>query len=402
MLRHAGIGFVLLFSFSESYAAENWQVHIIDNEQQGADGVRLADVNNDQLLDIASGWEEAGETRVYIHPGWEKVNEPWPKVMVGKSGKVEDAVFADLDEDGSVDVVSSSESRRIFVHWAPQDSKKYLDKESWQTQVLPSSKGVQKWMIAVPFQIDGKNGIDLLAAGKGEQVVWFESPKTPRDLSQWKMHVISNKGGWTMGLKSVDMDGDGDNDVLLGIRRGNPGVKWLENPGPGQKQKNFWQVHDVGLQGQGQGAGFVEAVDLDGDGFLDVIAPAMEKAAIMIYRGLNRNSTKWQTIEIPMPKSRNKGVAVGDIDLDGRTDVVITHEFGDVVWLSLDGEIGAGHWTYNKVYSGGKLDDIELYDVDGDGDLDMITTDEKGLQVIWIENPVVKKTGANMGMIRVQ
>lgn len=387
LVQHTGLAFLLSLFISISYAEQNWNAHIIDNDQLGADGVRLADVNNDGLLDIASGWEEAGETRVYIHPGLSKVKQLWPKVTVGKSGSVEDAVFCDLDSDGFFDVVSSSESKKIFVHWAPQVSNKYLDSESWQTEVISSSNGVQRWMLTVPTQIDGKNGIDLLAAGKSAQLVWFESPEIPRDLSLWKMHVISESGGWTMGLKSVDMDGDGDNDALLGIRTGNQGVKWFENPGHGEKQKGPWIGHDVGTQGTAMG--FVETVDLDSDGYLDVIAPAMGKAAVFIYRGLNRSATKWQTIEIPVPKTRNKGVAVGDIDLDGRIDLVITHEYGDVVLLSHDGEIEAGHWTYQVVASGSKMDDVDLYDGDGDGDLDIFTTDEKGLQVVWYENPAI-------------
>ncbi|MBM3891804.1 MAG: hypothetical protein FJ388_22030, partial [Verrucomicrobia bacterium] len=35
-----------------------WKMHFIDNTSRGADGVKLADVNGDGLLDIACGWEE--------------------------------------------------------------------------------------------------------------------------------------------------------------------------------------------------------------------------------------------------------------------------------------------------------------------------------------------------------
>ena len=54
-----------------SLSAQNamWNSHVIDSSLSGSDGVRLADVNNDKLPDIATGWEESGYTRVYIHPG---------------------------------------------------------------------------------------------------------------------------------------------------------------------------------------------------------------------------------------------------------------------------------------------------------------------------------------------
>ncbi len=81
------------------HESRQWRVHSIDQQQRGADGVRLKDVNRDGRLDIACAWEEAGETRIYLHPGWDKVTQAWPRVRVGKSGKGEDAVFCDLADD---------------------------------------------------------------------------------------------------------------------------------------------------------------------------------------------------------------------------------------------------------------------------------------------------------------
>ena len=53
-----------------------WPRHVIDDSLVGADGVRLADVNGDGLLDVASGWEESGLTRVYLNPGPDFVRRP--------------------------------------------------------------------------------------------------------------------------------------------------------------------------------------------------------------------------------------------------------------------------------------------------------------------------------------
>ncbi len=378
------ISIVFAACFYSEALAKEWKVHSIDHEGQGADGVRFADVNGDGLLDITSGWEEAGESRVYIHPGVANVKKPWPKVVVGQTGPVEDAVFCDLDGDGSFDVISASENMNIYIHWAPKNRGDYMDNSAWQTEPIPLSMGVQKWMITIPLQIDGKNGPDILAAGKGDNVVWFESPPNARDLSQWKMHVITDKSGWMMGFMATDMDRDGDQDVLLGVRTINKGVKWLENPGVGPQQEIFWNVHDVGEPGSS--AGFVEATDIDHDGFIDVIAPLMEAKAMWIFRGLAKDSQKWQIIEIDLPNTNNKGIAVGDIDLDGKQEIVVAYEYAVMCILKHDGNI-EGHWTYEKIASGGKFDDVTLYDVDNDGDLDAFTTDERGLQVIWCENP---------------
>src|SRR5688572_17864540 len=83
-----------------------WNHHSIDDSARGADGVRLADANGDGLLDIATGWEEAGLIRLYLNPGAAKAKQPWPKVTVGQVNSPEDAVLVDLDGDGGLDIVS--------------------------------------------------------------------------------------------------------------------------------------------------------------------------------------------------------------------------------------------------------------------------------------------------------
>src|SRR5262245_18479202 len=120
-----------------------WARHTIDDSSKGSDGVRLADVNGDGLLDIATGWEEGGIVRAYLHPGPDKVRKPWPAVTVGKVRSPEDAVFADLDGDGAVDVVSCCEgsTMTVFVHWAPKDKAKYLEEKEWKTEPFPALKG---------------------------------------------------------------------------------------------------------------------------------------------------------------------------------------------------------------------------------------------------------------------
>jgi hypothetical protein len=382
-------------------ADKAWAMHTIDRCCKGADGVRLGDFNGDKLPDIVTGWEESGITRMYINPGYKKVKSPWPGVTIGVTSKVEDAVFVDLDGNGVLDVVSSSEggTRKLFVNWASDGEEKYLDAGSWLTEFIPESNSVQGWMFCVATQLDGKNGVDLIAGGKGkgEGVLgWFESPKDPHILADFKFHVIS-KIGWTMSIILSDMDGDGDDDVVVSDRTGPlRGCRWLENPDPGAEQLGRWKNHFIVRDKTD--VMFMTIGDLDGDGFEDVVCAAGHK--IVLARRLDSSGLNWKKSEIKVPiiAGSSKAVAVGDIDSSDGNEIVFTCE-------NAGGKIGIGYFSYEDRTQGDKwilhdisgrkfgdkYDRVELIDLDGDGDLDVLTCEEDqdkdGLGVIWYENP---------------
>ncbi len=388
-----------------SVSGRPWRMHVIDDGLRGADGVRLADVNGDRLPDIATGWEESGLTRVYLHPGRQGVCKRWPAVTVGTTPQVEDAVFVDLDGDGRHDVVSCCEGRKrtMFVHWAPRSPEDYLDPAAWKTEPIPASQGRQMWMFCLPVQIDGRGAVDLVAAGKGEgaEIGWFEAPENPRRLADWRWHTMS-PAGWVMSLIGIDVDADGDTDIATTDRKGpQRACRWLENPGPGASQKQPWTNHTVG--GTDSEMMFMTVADLDGDGLQDMLA-AVKPEPLLLFRRRAVGPPAWQPCRIPLPGGigTGKGVAVGDLDGDGRSDVVFSceHAQGDkagVMWLRPETSPVHGKWTARRISgpAGIKFDRIELVDLDADGDLDVMTCEEsepvngqrQGLGVIWYENP---------------
>ncbi|HUT89662.1 MAG TPA: VCBS repeat-containing protein [Thermoguttaceae bacterium] len=382
-----------------------WPRHVVDDGSRGADGVRLGDANGDGRPDVVTGWEQGGITRVYLHPGHDRAGEPWPAVTVGKTPSVEDAVFADLDADGRIDVATCCEgkTRTMFVHWAPKDRRAYLDPERWTTEPIPGSENRMMWMFSVPMQVDGKHGIDLVAAGKGGdcQIGWWQSPDDPRRLDQWKWHPIS-PAGWIMSLRVVDMDRDGDPDVLTSDRKGRlRACRWLENPGAGPAQSAPWPNHPIG--GEDHEVMFLTVADLDADGAEDVLCATRDNG-LLFFRRLPGAPDAWVQHAIRMPEDvgTGKAVEVGDIDGDGKPDLVFSCENakGDrsgVVWLSYDKAPTEGPWTAHEISgpAGIKFDRMELLDLDGDGDLDVLACEEsqpvegpgQGLGVFWYENP---------------
>ena len=105
---------------------------------------------------------------------------------------------------------------------------------------------------------------------------------------------------------------------------------------------------------------------------------------------------------MPENVGTGKAVEVGDIDRDGKPDLVFSCENarGDrsgVVWLSYDQAPTKDAWTAHEISGpeGIKFDRLELLDLDADGDLDVLACEEsqpvddqrQGLGVFWYENP---------------
>ena len=374
-----------------------WVRHTIDNSSTGADGVRLADVNGDELPDIVTGWEEGGVVRVYLHPGFSKAEQKWTRVTVGHVGSVEDAVFADLDGDHAIDVVSSCEGRvkTMFVHWAPNVKSEYTVPEAWTTEPIPVTQDKMQWMFCLPMQVDGKHGVDLIAGGKGNnaELGWLEAPENPRNLKAWKWHPLC-KVGWIMSIQTLDPDGDGDQDIVATDRRGGSrGCFWLENPGSAFNREQTWRRHEIG--GGNSEVMFMENSDLDRDGVLDYLVAAKPRE-VRLFRQLKSGQTRRShAISFPQNTGNAKAVNAGDIDLDGKTDLVITCEGATspksgVFWLSYPNTLMDPLWNPHEISGpvGVKYDLAELLDLDGDGDLDVLTCEERAnLGVIWYENP---------------
>jgi hypothetical protein len=377
-----------------------WKRHVIDGSSKGADGVRLADANGDGLMDIATGWEQGGAVRVCLNPGPGKVRGAWPAVAVGGAADVEDAVLADMDGDGAMDVVSCAEgdTRVVSIHWAPEERERLLDAAAWRTEPLPASAGAMMWMFALPMRLEGKQA--LVAGGKGEHAAigWFEPPAEARKLADWNWHAL-RPAGWVMSLVASDMDGDGDADIVFSDRKGaRCGAGWLENPGAMPRPAQTWREHAIG--GTGLEAMFLHLTDLDRDGLDDVLL-AVRPKQIHWLRRLDRTGRAWASHLIPLPEGAGgaKAVTAGDMDRDGRLDLVFSCEGATaprhgVLWLSCAGAFDAGQWTAHSVsgVDGVKHDLVELLDLDADGDLDVITTEEvKNLGIIWYENPLSRR-----------
>ncbi len=402
MIRWFLLVFGCLLACTQSRSGhESWRMHIIDNTSSGADGTKLADVNGDGLLDIATGWEQGNVARLYFHPG--DIRDPWTYVEVA-APDVEDALPVDLDQDGFYDLVTCSEGdhMRVSFHWAPADREAYTQSDQWESADVPATLGKTRWMFAQAMEVDGKNGIDLIVGSKDPNgtLGWLEAPENSRDMQGWQYHEIA-PANWIMSIEVLDIDQDGLQDILVSDRNGpHRGVRWFRNPGPGAPAlRGQWASFPIGMTDADPL--FLGVADTNGDGRIEIWAPNLHEY-FMYFEQMNATGTNWRAEKWIIPEMAGligKSAAIGDINQDGYPDLVTTYDRATarsgVIWSAFDAD--RKQWTHHDVSGeeGIKYDFAVLIDIDGDGDLDILTSEEAnnsqqgpGLGVIWYENPL--------------
>ncbi|MEX2581276.1 MAG: VCBS repeat-containing protein [Verrucomicrobiales bacterium] len=376
--------------------AEPWARHTIDAADKeagraGADGVRLGDLNGDGLADIVTGWEEGDAIRVCLNPGPDKARQPWPAVTVGRVTDAEDAVFADLDGDGFLDVVSAAEgkTKTVYIHWCPSDEASLANESAWTTTPIPVTESRKWWMYTLPFDVDDDGDTDLIVGSKnkGGSVAWLENPghAAARRVEEWQLHHMAD-AAWIMSLRLLESGGD--NYLLFSDRKGDRSGIYLMK----SVSEEPWFEPAVRIGAAGEEVMFLDLAHLNDDDRLD-IAAAIRPDRVMVLNQPEDPLREWSDVaELePLPGDRygtTKAVSVALMDRDEQLDFVITCELakGDKHGVA----IGNPSSKFQSVSGpeGVKFDRIELLDLDGDGDLDILTCEERdGLGVVWYENP---------------
>ena len=389
------IGATLLCNVSLS-ASDPWIRHTVDpadaeTGKRGADGVRLGDINGDGFPDIVTGWEEGKVIRVCLNPGPENASQQWQGIDVGHVTSAEDAVFADLDGDGNLDVVSATEgkTRTVYFHWCPANMEKLTDPAAWTTAPVPVTEGKQMWMFTLPRDIDADGDTDLIVGskGKGGSVSWLENPgnETARQVEEWKLHRIAD-AGWIMSLRILEAKGE--EYLVYSDRKGDGSGIYLAKA----IAKSPWFEKPFCIGAAGEEVMFLDLAHLDDDQNLD-IAVALRPDRIQVLYQPDEVLQKWPDFAELDPLASDKwggvkAVAVGLIDKDEIPDFVITCERANG---KLNGALlSTMHSEFTSISEseGVKFDRIELLDLDADGDLDVLTCEERDqLGVFWYENP---------------
>ena len=166
-----------------------------------------------------------------------------------------------------------------------------------------------------------------------------------------------------------DINGDGYLDIVIGAENADSnGLVWYEYP--------LWTKHPVG---SGEFTTDGQTGDVDGDGDLDIIISnfkhnSPENGIYWYENPGNLSANLWMVHKIGSGYGHD--VEIGDIDGDGDLDVVTCDKNKIVLWQQMNPIFWISRTLLMK-----KGEGITLADIDGDGDLDVVFSG------LWLEAP---------------
>ncbi|QGJ70037.1 Repeat domain in Vibrio, Colwellia, Bradyrhizobium and Shewanella [Planctomycetales bacterium 10988] len=374
-----GAGVVCLLAFLTGGQVETsadageitFKKHVLESKFR-SEGVAVADFNQDGKLDIAAGdsWFEAPNWN--MHPIAAEPQTHDPK----KYSRSFNNFAEDLDQDGYPDF--------IVVEFPGQETVWYQNPgktdSTWQRHVMVAETNDESPQFN---DIDGDRRGELIhGMGEGMAISYpSENPTAP-----WQTKVISTEGHprihrFYHGLGTGDVNGDGRDDVII------PHGWWEQ---PENWKEGAWTWHAVPFHVPTQEKrSDMHAYDFDGDGDQDVLCSNAHDYGIWWHE---QTPDGWIAHEISKTFSQTHSLCLADINQDGVMDFVTgkrhwAHGGRDpggndpavMYWFETNQKDGSVEWTAHLFdHNSGVGTQFEVIDVNGDGLLDVVTSNKKG------------------------
>lgn len=357
----------------------------------------LGDVDGDGDLDLVVGNSaEAGpqsldgQSRLYLNNGTGTFTDATAARMPLGRYVTSSLVFGDVDSDGRLDLVVGNTIRGVPTANQPgQQSLLYLNNgaggftDATAARLPPGTNNTTSRAFG---DVDGDGDLDLvlgLSGGAQNRLYLNDGTGVFTDATAGR---LPSSPGDAFALQFGDVDGDGDLDLVVG-NYGQQCRLFLNN-GTG----TFTDVTAARLLVGSYSTRSLQLGDVDGDGDLDLLLGNVGTFNTVASNRLLLNNgsgtfTDATATRMPLGNYRTQSQALGDVDSDGDLDLVVGN-YNDQSRLYLNN--GTGTFTDGTVarlpvgvYRTGLL---QLGDVDGDGDLDLVAGNSGQQSLLYLNN----------------
>jgi hypothetical protein len=317
-----------------------------DNFHSTHSQLQVIDINKDSNPDIvAAEWlshQYESLISIYLGNGGEGGSMKWTQAEgPGLYGSWSGVACRDIDSDGHLDLVAGG-AYGLNV-WKGNHAGGVLNWTDASTGIPDSIHHVSGIRLAdvnndgrldiVTGQEEGP-GVQVYTCSETGDIFWTEAHNgTP--LARLKTNT------WDVVL--TDLNGDSNLDLVASAKNG---IRVFLGNGNSGDRSTWWMDVSNGLPTSGTyyqlGVG-----DIDNDGKTDI------SSALSVWSNLgdmsNTNSYSWKGVGAGLPDRVSVGIALGDLDLDGNTDVVCCgwetnypgiHAFTNLTLGSDDSSIG--------------------------------------------------------------
>jgi len=279
--------------------------------------------------------------------------------------------LSDIDNDGLVDICLTINQANLVVWY------KNLNSGSFSNQQIISSTVNQPFPINSD-DMDNDGDMDIITASTlDNRLVWL------RNLGNSSFDtdslIITKRTGTNIVI-TADLDNNNLKDIIIGKEGSENNVMWYKNLG------NLKFQEPIIITDQTEGTISLAYGDLNNDGILDIISASVIDNKIAWYSYLGNGNFGPQNIITNTAIGIIK-VSVADIDNDGNKDIVAIYADSDNK-ISWHKNLGNGIFSTEVLISDAVnyTLDLEILDIDSDGDLDIFSASLLDDKIAWYEN----------------
>lgn len=286
----------------------------------------------------------------------------------------------DLDNDGDNDLVFGVETKKPIIDSTIILIYKNQGGEKFSSPVRIST--TNGWISNLKFNDLDKDGDDDIIVTTGlysapNRVICYKNNGNGDFKEQKTLHVDEHYRSSYGHLVLSDFDKDQDVDIILGYEKDELGL--LIN----DSKTGFSPFHNL-IQSRTQDVRALKSVDLDGDGDLDILAVSYsENHTLGWFKNLQKGNFSEQII-IMNGVYGTIDAKVMDLDEDGDFDIALISGSGNVFWLKNEGN--KGFIAFDSLLRGISCDNVCQGDLNGDGHLDIVISNASGENIQYYIN----------------